>query len=536
MALSSTKASAVPAPLIGSFLLESITTGMYGERRNAIREYVQNSFDGVQSAVAEKVLKPGKGKIALRIGEDNSLVIHDNGVGLPQRVAVNTLTAVGASRKERGLQAGFRGIGRLAGIAFSNNLQFRAKAAGDTVETIVVFDCDALRKGMLESGAKPAAELIRDCVTWRQEAVDRSADHYFEVTLRDLVNPPAEATDIAQLEVFLSQVAPVDFHPDFASFRSKILDGSGEFEISGAPDGETEEQTDGVEDILQRIPFDHVAIFVSGESSKTERPVFKPYRPKMAAGDKKDGVALSRVSLHRGHSGAWWGWVGHKKTPGDYEQDGVAGIRFRLKNIQIDGSDLIRDVPISNEIRGTFGRWSKWFVGEIHVDPKQVVPNARRDNFEEDVRWLLIREEITPICDSLVKEAREVSKQHQISLEVIEKKVTKHRDQYLNISRAKTFDLTKARKLIVDTEKVQKDIETAGDGASNAVQLRLKSFSKELNQIKTGLLEKPKTSEYEQFRKAIRQELIEKTLSVLKDYLELQLYNEVRAALEKALK
>lgn len=32
----------VPEPLIGSFLLESITTGMYGERKNAIREYVQN--------------------------------------------------------------------------------------------------------------------------------------------------------------------------------------------------------------------------------------------------------------------------------------------------------------------------------------------------------------------------------------------------------------------------------------------------------------------------------------------------------------
>jgi hypothetical protein len=119
---------------------------------------------------------------------------------------------------------------------------------------------------------------------------------------------------------------------------------------------------------------------------------------------------------------------------------------------------------------------------------------------------------------------------------VIEKKVTTYRDQYLTISRAKTFDLTKARKLIVDTDKVQKDIEKASDGASNADQLRLKSFSKQLNQIKTGLLEKPRTSEYEQFRKAIRQELLEKTLSVLKDYLELQLYNEVKTALEKALK
>jgi hypothetical protein len=134
---------------------------MYGERRNAIREYVQNSFDSLQTAVAEKVLKPGKGKITLTIDRtNNSLSIYDNGIGLPHRVAVNTLTAVGASRKERGRQAGFRGIGRLAGIAFSNILQFRTKAAGDAMETIVQFDCAALREGMLSSGLKPAAELI----------------------------------------------------------------------------------------------------------------------------------------------------------------------------------------------------------------------------------------------------------------------------------------------------------------------------------------------------------------------------------------
>jgi hypothetical protein len=52
------------------------------------------------------------------------------------------------------------------------------------------------------------------------------------------------------------------------------------------------------------------------------------------------------------------------------------------------------------------------------VDPNQVVPNARRDNFEEDERWLKIREELTPICDGLVKQARSVSKEHQRSRDV----------------------------------------------------------------------------------------------------------------------
>jgi Histidine kinase-, DNA gyrase B-, and HSP90-like ATPase len=333
MAPSSPKAS-VPAPLIGSFLLESITTGMYGERRNAIREYVQNSFDGVQTAVSEKILRPGKGKITLKIGDDNSLVIHDNGVGLPHRVAVNTLTAVGASRKERGRQAGFRGIGRLAGIAFSNNLQFRTKAVGDAVETIVEFNCDALRKGMLESGAKPAADLIRDCVTWRQESVERASDHYFEVTLQDLVNAPAEAVDLAQLEEFLSQVAPVDFHPDFESFRTKILDGAAELPVPTT--NEAEEDEDADQNMLERIPFDHVALFVSGGGSKSERQVFKPYKLKMAAGDK-DSVTLSSVSLHHGDADG--------QDTGMFEVP-AGGRRYRALELLVKQKRLAKTAPV----------------------------------------------------------------------------------------------------------------------------------------------------------------------------------------------
>ena len=32
-------------PYFGGFVLETLTVGMYGESRNAIREYIQNGFD-----------------------------------------------------------------------------------------------------------------------------------------------------------------------------------------------------------------------------------------------------------------------------------------------------------------------------------------------------------------------------------------------------------------------------------------------------------------------------------------------------------
>lgn len=37
-------------PYFGGFILETLTVGMYGEARNAIREYIQNGFDSIQRA------------------------------------------------------------------------------------------------------------------------------------------------------------------------------------------------------------------------------------------------------------------------------------------------------------------------------------------------------------------------------------------------------------------------------------------------------------------------------------------------------
>lgn len=544
------KGMQVPQPLIGSFLLESITTGMYGERKNAIREYVQNSFDSIQTAVETGVLRAGAGKVLLTLSpESENLTIYDNGVGLPHRIAVNTLTAVGASRKERGRQAGFRGIGRLAGIAFSSVLRFRTKAQGDDLETIVEFDCEALRSGMLNSGRKPAAELISSCTTFNQKRVTGRDDHYFEVSLIGMKNAPAEATDQAHMKAFLSQVAPVDFHRDFHAFRTQIFEGAAALVVPDRVDEDIEGDKpdkgddkvdwtvleDDATSMLERIPVSYVTLSIRSGDLQREEQVYKPYKPKLGVDDSND-VPLTSVSLHHGHSGAWWGWIGHKAKPGEYEDDALSGIRFRLKNIQIDGNELIESVPTTNEIRSPFSRWSNWFVGEIYVDPRAVVPNARRDNFEEDERWLAIREEITTICSDLTAEARRVSKEHQTSLEMIDKKVSKVRKDYLSLVRAKTFNTTKAQKLLTDSDKIQKDIEKSSSGAPSAEQLRLKSLAKDLTQIRVGLLEKPKTPEYEHFRTAIRRDFLDKALMILNNYLDIELFEEVKQALEKGLR
>ena len=98
-------------PFFGGFVLETLTIGMYGEARNAIREYIQNGFDSVQRAIDElNILPADGGLIEIEMAEDhNSLTIRDNGAGLPVKTAATVLTRVGASSKSHRKNAGFRG-------------------------------------------------------------------------------------------------------------------------------------------------------------------------------------------------------------------------------------------------------------------------------------------------------------------------------------------------------------------------------------------------------------------------------------------
>ena len=140
-------------PHFGAFVLETLTVGMYGESRNAIREYIQNGFDLLRQAITDQLITEADAKIEVTLDADrNELTIRDNGGGLRTENAVFVLASVGASNKDYRRNAGFRGIGRLAGIVFCDTLEFRTKAAGQIRRTVVTFDAKKLREKMAPHG------------------------------------------------------------------------------------------------------------------------------------------------------------------------------------------------------------------------------------------------------------------------------------------------------------------------------------------------------------------------------------------------
>jgi molecular chaperone HtpG len=113
------------SPVIGKYVLENLTVGMYDDPRCVFREYVQNSADAIDKAVSLNLITNKEGYIHIQISKDKkSIVIEDNGTGIMESRVIPMLQNVAQSDKEIGKERGFRGIGRLGGLGYCTSLVF----------------------------------------------------------------------------------------------------------------------------------------------------------------------------------------------------------------------------------------------------------------------------------------------------------------------------------------------------------------------------------------------------------------------------
>ena len=125
-------------PIIGRQLFDIVTSGMYDNPLMIYREYIQNSVDSIDLAIASGLINKESAQISITLkGHDRSIVIEDNGQGLDNDIAHGILTNLGCSPKEGTNQRGFRGIGRLGGLAYCDELVFETRSVGDDLISVV---------------------------------------------------------------------------------------------------------------------------------------------------------------------------------------------------------------------------------------------------------------------------------------------------------------------------------------------------------------------------------------------------------------
>jgi len=361
----------------GKYILDSLSIGMYSDPLMALREYVQNSTDSID------LLPKGTPQSVVEItvdGRNRSLEISDDGVGIPQHKVESTLLNIGASEKDPINSRGFRGIGRLGGLGYCDTLVFITKSKGEKAYTTCIWDSKLLRQLINSRRSVDTYFLIDKATSIIRSAYSGSEkDHFFKVQMLNISDSRNDLLNAPTIRLYLSQVAPVPFHPDFV-FGKRI-------------DGE----------LSKRVPT-----YKSYDIVLNKEQIFKQYRSTVnLCRDSIDEIeGIQFVELHDDTSILALGWLGNLNLFGAVNPaSGIDGIRLRCGNILLGNKDTLS--PLFKETR-----FNHYLVGELHTVDKQLIPNSRRDDFEDSaIKGKLFNEFIKEIGIPFSSKIRTLSKE-----------------------------------------------------------------------------------------------------------------------------
>lgn len=362
--------------VVGKDVLELLSTAMYVDPLTIYREYVQNAADAIDQARAVG-REAGKIEIVLDAAA-RTATIRDDAAGIPASDFRRVLTSVGASAK-RGTEArGFRGVGRLSGLAYARSLTFQSRAAGEARVSTMTWNCQALRTALRDPADTRDLAAIIDAIT-TTTVVDEPGDCYFEVRLEgvarqgdDRVMSPVAVAD------YLSEIAPVPFDPAFCHVAAIT------------------ERLGGI------VALGDMAVTINeGE------PLKRPFRDDLPIDGGRPlrlrEVAFVEVPSIDGGLAAV-GWIAHHDYEGAiHPSTHVRGLRVRAGDVQIGEAGVLADVfPES--------RFDAWTVGEVHVLDPRIIPNGRRDDFERNVHLANLKNHLAPLGRDVANRCRTSSR------------------------------------------------------------------------------------------------------------------------------
>ena len=365
--------------VVGQDVLELLSCGMHIDPMSVYREYIQNAADAVDSARATGMISAEElGRVDIMVDQESRTVrVRDNGCGLPFWDFARQLTAIGGSVKRGTSARGFRGVGRLAGLAYAQELVFRSRGAGEDDVSELKWDCrqikETLREGPYDASV---ADLVRRVTTIERTQIDDAPDRFFEVEMRGIVRLKNDRLmSSLGISQYLSQVAPVPFAPGFR-FGT---------EISQA--------------LAPHVDLRGLDIRVGD----ADEPIYRPHRGSLSSDGNAllnfDDMAILEIpSTDEGVAAI--AWILHHEYSGAIPTAAlVKGLRFRVGNIQVGGHALLEDLF-------TEPRFNSWTVGEVHVIDSRLVPNGRRDHFEHNGHFYNLLNHLAPTAREISRRCR----------------------------------------------------------------------------------------------------------------------------------
>ena len=343
--------------VFGANILENLTTGMYQDSRVSYREYIQNACDQIDKAVELGILESiGDGQIEIWLNQDKRTIsIEDNATGIKKEEFERTLANIADSSKVLGTDKGFRGIGRLCGLAYCRELVFTTTAINENIKSVMHCDAQKMRELLSRnvSGEKfTASEVLKEI--YRFEYIKDNSikdEHWFKVELIGINEENEDLLNFDEVKKYLSFTAPVAYQNTFP-YRTEIYKHAKQIEYR----------------------IDEYSIKLNGED------VFKKYTTKFKTSKGDDeifGVGFKDFYDENGNL-IMWLWFGLSRFKAIISKESeMRGVRLRKDNIQIGNEDALQ--KLFKEDRG-----QHYFIGELFAVSKDLIPNSQRDYFNEN--------------------------------------------------------------------------------------------------------------------------------------------------------
>lgn len=350
-----------------------LSEDLYPRRLEVVREYIQNSSDALDDfkGVAEHVDDRADPIIKISI-QGRSLLIFDNGIGMDEEEILK-LKRIAYSEKRVGEEAGYKGIGRLAGIAVADKLKISSTSYGDPRLHHFEFRARDMRHEISENKKRGVQETASKVINRHTETWDTEIDpesHYTMVELRDIKESCSELLDSARLREYIGDIAPVDFAPEPEFIHGPLI--SRKFR-ENVPD------------------YSPKTVFLSTQGGDRVR-VYKPYRNEMSMAEPGFIEIPDPNQPENLLAYCWYASTGKEmldkirpsgrifSVQGNLitERRRFAGLVYKLLGFSIGDRTLPQRTLWTTALPRAL-----WFTGEIHILDKDVMPTTDRSNFVE---------------------------------------------------------------------------------------------------------------------------------------------------------
>ena len=357
---------------IGGEILPILTTGLYRDTLDALREYIQNAIDAETEEI-ELII------------DASTITVSDSGYGMSPSGAKLAIR-LGISDKNPTENVGFRGIGIYSAFNLCNLLEIYTKRARSRVGSRIVFHFGAIREELLKEqerrrrGLKPKLYLeglLESNVLVENDDEGIIQDHGTRLILSDLLPDSCRhLQDWDAVVSYLQNVVPLPFDPSFAH---------------GAKIAKKFEQED-----YRVVPL-------TLQIGAKREALFRPYKDSHFAADVK--YAPKYFTLRKGQEKFGFAWVCINGRKVIKDRD-IRGLLVKKFDFSIGKRNYLD--PLFK--RAVFHRR---VTGEVIIQHSAVLPNAGRSDLENNSARHDFLEAVTSFIAELEKWANKIQEENR---------------------------------------------------------------------------------------------------------------------------